>query len=78
MDLLNTESIIKAIEGADYVIHTASPFPLEQPRNEMELIEPAVTGTNAVLRGCSLSKVKRLVITSSVAAIMECLPEDRP
>jgi dihydroflavonol-4-reductase len=30
------------------------------------------------MKGCHLHKVKRVVITSSVAAIMECAPQDRP
>jgi hypothetical protein len=41
-DLLNENSIINAIAGATYVIHTASPFPLANPKNEQELIGPAV------------------------------------
>ena len=44
----------------------------------MELIKPAVDGTLGVMKGCHLHKVKRVVITSSVAAISQCLPQDRP
>lgn len=77
-DLLNAESVINAIKGADFVVHTASPFPLKQPRDEMELIKPAVDGTLAVMKGCHAHKVKRVVITSSVAAISQCLRQDRP
>ena len=33
-DLLNAESIMKAVEGCDYVVHTASPFPLVEPKDE--------------------------------------------
>lgn len=49
-DLTNEESIIKACEGATYIVHTASPFPLEQPKDENDLIRPAVDGTLAAMR----------------------------
>ena len=77
-DLLNEKSIIDAIAGATFVVHTASPFPLKNPKDEMEIIRPAVAGTTAVMRGCQLHKVKRVVITSSVAAVMELAPADKP
>lgn len=59
-------------------MHTASPFPLAPPRNENDLINPAVNGTISVLKACHANKVTRVVITSSVAAIQACRPEDRP
>jgi len=53
------------------VIHVASPFPAENPRDEMEVIGPAVEGTKNVLEACAKTKggVKRVVLTSSCAAI---------
>lgn len=69
-DLLKPESIEAAVQGCEYVVHTASPFPLEVPKNEDELVRPAVEGTMAVVRACHKNRVKRLVLTSSVAAIM--------
>jgi len=51
-DLLDEKSIINAIAGATYVIHTASPFPLKDPKDENELIRPAVAGTTAVMKAC--------------------------
>lgn len=59
-------------------MHTASPAPLAPPTNEDELIVPAVNGTKAVMEACHANKVKRVVITSSVAAIIECKPENKP
>jgi len=44
-DLLDAASIHKAIEGADFVIHTASPFPPKVPKRESDIIDPAVKGT---------------------------------
>lgn len=69
-NLDHKDSIINAIEGAHFVVHTASPFPIKPPKNESDLINPAVNGTLAVIEGCKLHKVKRVVITSSIAAIM--------
>lgn len=73
-DLLKPESLDKAIEGCDYVIHTASPCPIEDPKNEDVLIRPAVEGTLAVVHAAQKHHVKRVVITSSVAAIMGQTP----
>jgi dihydroflavonol-4-reductase len=60
----------EAVAGCTYVLHVASPFPAAVPTDEMELIGPAVEGTRRVLRACAESgTVKRVVMTSSVAAI---------
>lgn len=55
-------------------MHIASPCPLELPKDDMELIRPAVEGTLAVMKGCHIHKVRRVVITSSMSAIKECKP----
>jgi nucleoside-diphosphate-sugar epimerase len=68
-DLLNEESLYKAIEGSTYVVHTASPFIITKPTHEDVLIKPAVEGTMAVMRAAQKNKVKRVVITSSIVAI---------
>lgn len=59
----------EAVAGMDYVQHVASPFPLTQPKDEQELIRPAVNGTLRVLRAARDAGVKRVVLTSSFAAI---------
>ena len=72
LDLLGpAEEFEKAVEGADFVLHTASPFPGSKPKDEMDLINPAVQGTTKMLEACAAAgdKVKRVVITSSTAAI---------
>jgi len=68
-DLLDSASILKAAEGCQYIIHVASPAPFEIPKDEMELIKPAVEGTLSVMKAAKINGVKRVVITSSVAAI---------
>ncbi|MEM6768258.1 MAG: aldehyde reductase [Bacteroidota bacterium] len=59
----------KAVEGCEYVLHVASPFPFKMPKDENELIKPAVDGTLRVMKAASKIGVKRLVLTSSFAAI---------
>ena len=50
-------------------MHTASPTPTNcDLKDESEILKPAVGGTLAVMRGCRLHKVKRCVLTSSLAA----------
>lgn len=60
-----------AVKDCTYVIHVASPFPAATPRDEMEVIGPAVDGTKNVLEACAKTKggVKRVVLTSSCAAV---------
>ena len=68
-DLLEDEGWDAAVKGCDYVLHVASPFILEVPSDEEILIRPAVDGTMRVLNACKKNKIKKLVLTSSVAAI---------
>ena len=50
-DLTKEKSMVNAIEGCTYVIHTASPVPLENFKDENVVIGPAVNGTLAVMKG---------------------------
>lgn len=59
----------EAVQGCIYVLHVASPFPLVQPEDENELIIPARDGSLRVLRAARKAGVKRVVMTSSFAAI---------
>lgn len=68
-DLLEDEGWDAAAKGCDYVLHVASPFILEVPSDEEILIRPAVDGTLRVLNACKKNNIKKLVLTSSVAAI---------
>jgi nucleoside-diphosphate-sugar epimerase len=65
----------EAIEGCDYVLHVASPFPPAQPKDPDELIVPARDGTLRVLKACLAAGVKRIVVTSSVAAVRNADPD---
>ena len=59
----------EAIQGCEYVLHVASPFPEGQPRDENTLIVPAREGTLRVLRAARDTGVRRVVMTSSFAAV---------
>ena len=59
----------EAVAGCDYVHHVASPIPPNAPKHEDELIIPAREGALRVLRASRDAGVKRVVMTSSFAAI---------
>jgi nucleoside-diphosphate-sugar epimerase len=59
----------RAVAGCEYVLHVASPLPSSVPKNEDALIVPAREGTLRVLRASRDARVKRVVLTSSFAAI---------
>ena len=59
----------EAVAGCDFVLHVASPLPPSVPKHEDELIIPAREGTLRVLRASRDAGVKRVVLTSSFAAI---------
>jgi nucleoside-diphosphate-sugar epimerase len=68
-DLTSDAGWPEAVAGCDYVLHVASPFPPQQPKDPDELIVPAREGTLRVLRAAFDAAVKRVVVTSSVAAV---------
>lgn len=75
-DLMADAGWAGAMEGIDAVIHTASPFPLSKPRNEAEIIAPAVEGTKRVLQAAQAAGVTRVVLTSSMEAVMHGVTSD--
>lgn len=68
-DLEKDDGWAEAVAGCEYVQHVASPFPIGQPKDENELIRPAVDGTLRVLKAARDAGVKRVVQTSSFAAV---------
>jgi dihydroflavonol-4-reductase len=70
LDLMQDKGWAGALDGMTAVLHTASPFPIAQPANEDEVIRPAVDGTLRALRAATAAGVHRVVLTSSVAAIL--------
>jgi len=71
-DLLTEGAFDEAARGCSYVMHTASPYALEAKDPQKDLVEPAVKGTRNVLASCKKAgTVKRVVLTSSMAAITD-------
>jgi nucleoside-diphosphate-sugar epimerase len=68
-DLMSDAGWPAAVSGCEYVLHIASPFPAAMPKDENELIVPARDGALRVLRAARNAGVKRVVQTSSFAAV---------
>ena len=68
-DLLSDDNWEDAMAGCEYVMHVASPYPLNQPKDENVLIKPAVEGTERVVSLAIKNNVKKIVLTSSVVAV---------
>src|SRR3954471_23637798 len=68
-DLTDDAGWAEAVSGCDYVLHVASPFPPGPPKHEDDLIVPARDGALRVLRAARDAGVRRVVLTSSFAAI---------
>ena len=68
-DLTDDKNWDYAVRGCDYVLHVASPIFLRLPETEDEMIKPAVEGTKRVLKAARAAGVKRVVMTSSFAAV---------
>ncbi|RIV18789.1 aldehyde reductase [Fibrisoma montanum] len=68
-DLSDEDRWYELTSQVDYVQHVASPFPRESPKHEDELIIPAKNGTLTIMKAALKNNVKRVVITSSLAAI---------
>lgn len=78
-DLMSDAWWADAAAGCNFVLHVASPLPAYVPKHEDELIVPAREGTLRVLRAARDAGVKRVVMTSSFAAIgYGKAPLDRP
>ena len=69
LDLSSDDGWEAAMDGIDVLMHTASPHPFVQPKNEDDVIRPAVDGTLRALRAAHATGITRVVLTSSTAAI---------
>ena len=69
LDLMKDEGWDKALEGCEFLLHVASPFVVKEPKDENELIKPAVDGTLRALNAAKKAGVKRVVVTSSAVAM---------
>ena len=69
LNLLSDDGWQDAMHGCEYLLHMASPFITYEPKNEDDLIRPAKEGTLRALKFAKDAGVKKVVLTSSVAAI---------
>lgn len=69
-DLMSDDGWDAAVRGCRFVLHMASPLPSRPPKHEDELIVPARDGALRVLRAAWAGGVERVVMTSSVAAVV--------
>ncbi|KIM95596.1 hypothetical protein OIDMADRAFT_106257 [Oidiodendron maius Zn] len=72
-DITKPGAFDEAVKDVDGVIHTQSPFWLKVENNERDLLIPAIQGTIGILESIHKhnSRVKRIVITSSFAALTD-------
>ncbi|CAF1047351.1 unnamed protein product [Didymodactylos carnosus] len=79
-----TDSFDEAVQGVDGIIHVASPFHFKVEDPEKDLLLPAINGTLGVLKSAhkynqsNQNKIKRIVITSSFASILDPSKGSRP
>ena len=69
MELNDYPSIERAVAGCKYVVHAACPNPSKAPKNDAPLIQAGSEGTTNVLKAAYAAKVKRVVVTCSIASI---------
>jgi dihydroflavonol-4-reductase len=71
-DLREPGSFVTAVEGCEFVIHTASPYLVDVDDPSRDLVEPALAGTLSVLEACLAEpSITRVILTSSGAAITD-------
>ena len=68
LDLMQDTGWDAAMQGVDYLLHTASPFVTTSPKDPDEIIKPALDGTRRALNAALRANVKRIVLTSSMVA----------
>ncbi|HUV33067.1 MAG TPA: aldehyde reductase [Devosiaceae bacterium] len=77
LDLETDDGWSEAMRGCRYLQHVASPFVTSMPRNPDDLIRPAVEGTRRAIEAALGADIERIVLTSSMAAVMYGHPVER-
>ncbi|MGC8203087.1 NAD-dependent epimerase/dehydratase family protein [Aliiroseovarius sp. PTFE2010] len=75
LDLMKDDGWQDAMDGVDAVLHTASPFPIGET-DDAKVVTPAVEGTLRALRAAQAKGVTRIVLTSSMEAVMHGVTSD--
>jgi nucleoside-diphosphate-sugar epimerase len=70
LDLNRDDQFDEVVKGVTLIAHTASPFPNAAPKDENELIKPAVNGALGIMKAAAkCSTVRAVVLTSSVVSV---------
>jgi len=69
-ELQNVDSWTKAVDGCTHILHVASPIPPYLPKDENEVIKPAVEGTLNVMNAALEKGVKKIIVTSSCLTLL--------
>lgn len=78
-DITEKGAYDECIVGADFVIHSASPFTFNIKDIQQDLLNPAIEGTTRMLEAvASCNTIKRLVLTSSFASAINPFKGPRP
>ncbi|KAL5974953.1 hypothetical protein ACLOJK_031629 [Asimina triloba] len=71
IDLLHYDSLLPPIKGTVGVFHLASPCIVDRVQNpQKQLLDPAIKGTLNILKAAKENGVERVVVTSSISAII--------
>jgi len=76
-DMSDDKSLEDSIVGCTYVFHVATPFPATSPKNEDEVIKPAVDGARSIVNACDKHGVKRLIFTSTIGTMDDWSKRDQ-
>ena len=71
LDLMRDDGWDEAVKGCSYVLHVASPVYAKNMKDEDSFIQPAKEGLLRALKPAVKYKIKRFVMTSSIAAITQ-------
>ncbi|KAK9239669.1 hypothetical protein V1525DRAFT_397277 [Lipomyces kononenkoae] len=79
-DIAAPNAFDEAVKGVDVIVHTASPFHFKITDPVKDLLDPAIKGTTSILQAAKnfAPQVKRIVITSSFAALIDASKGDWP
>jgi dihydroflavonol-4-reductase len=72
VDLNSDDGWDEAMSGCEYVLHVASPISLDE-QDEDYFVKPAVAGVKRALSFAKKHSIKKVVLTSSVAAIFDTM-----
>jgi dihydroflavonol-4-reductase len=70
LELTRDDGWVEAATDCSYIVHTASPVPSGPVEDAAEVVEPARAGTLRALHAARSAKVRRVVLTSSTAAVI--------